>query len=489
MRREIIFPARVWSGLRSHLLGQGREEQLAFLLAGTAQGRDWMRLLVREVLLVPADALEWQSATYLAVKPSYSQAILRRCYQEELSLVEIHSHPFTRCGVTFSATDQANDAVKFRYVAQKIPHVHHATMVVGQCDLDARLWERQQHCAVPIDRVRLLDAPIVDLYPTSSLNPVDDEGPAMPCLHRQVLAFGEEGQRRLQAVRVGVVGCGGTGSAVVQMLAHLGVRDLVLVDPDVVELSNLNRLVGATRADARRSRPKVRVAQRLVKQIHPEARVQALSVSVGDPAAITALKGLDLLFGCTDNHGSRLVLNQLAVQYLIPYLDLGAGLQAAEDGRLSAAGGQVRLVRPGGFCLACLDGIDRGQAARDLRSSVERRRDAARGYVQGDEMPTPAVLFLNTELASQAVAEFVNLWTGYRAPVPLLYFDLLASRLTTVKAERQEVCVACGDGGALSLGDLEPLPGVGSAQLPDSVPVLAPKANVEPRPVANTQLS
>jgi molybdopterin/thiamine biosynthesis adenylyltransferase len=488
MRREIIFPTGTWSGLRSHLLGQGPEEQLAFLLAGTARGRGWMRLLVREILLVPPDAFDRQSATYLAVKPAYSQAILRRCYQEALSLVEVHSHPFAGRKVTFSTTDQANDAVKFRYVAHKIPHVNHATMVVGQRDLDAHLWDRRRRRAVPVDRVRLLGAPIVDLYPTSSLTAVDEDGVPMPWLNRQVLAFGEEGQRRLQAVRVGVVGCGGTGSAVVQMLAHLGVRDLVLVDPDVVELTNLNRLVGATRADARRSRPKVRVAQRLVKQVHPEARVRALPLSVGNPEAIAALKGVDLLFGCTDNHGSRLILNQMAVQYLVPYLDLGAGLQATDHGRLSAAGGQVRLVRPGDFCLACIDGIDRGQAARDLMSPIERRREAARGYVQEDEAPTPAVLFLNAELASQAMAEFVNLWTGFRASVPLLYFDLLKSRLTSVKAERQGGCVACGEGGALSLGDLEPLPGVGSVQLPDSVPVLARKASAGSGTVAGTQV-
>lgn len=479
MRREIVFPADTWSAVRSHLLDQGPEEQLAFLLAGTARGRGWMRLLVREIVPVPPGAFDRQSATYLAVKPAFSRAILRRCYQEGLGLIEAHSHPFARQQVTFSTTDQANDAVKFRYVARKIPHVNHATMVVGQRDLDAHLWDRRRRRVVPIDRVRLLDAPIVDLRPASCLKGAAETIAPMRWLDRQVLAFGEEGQRRLQDVRVGVVGCGGTGSAVVQMLAHLGVQDLVLVDPDVVELTNLNRLVGATRADARRSRLKVRVAQRLVRQIHPETRVRALPLSLGDPEAIAALKGVDLLFGCTDSHGSRLVLNQVAVQYLIPYLDLGVGLQVADHGQLVAAGGQVRLVRPGDFCLACIDGIDRGQAARDLMSPIERNREVARGYVQGEDLPTPAVLFLNAELASQAVAEFVNLWTGYRASVPLLYYDLLQSRLTAVKADRQKSCVACGEGGGLALGDLVPLPAVGNIQLPDSVPVLTPEAGAE----------
>ncbi len=478
MKREIIFPANIWPALRTHLLGQGQREQLAFLLAGVARGWGWIRLLVREVIPAPPEAFERQTSCCLSVKPAFSQAVLRRCYEEGLSLIEVHSHPFAPQNVTFSVTDLANEREKFCYLARKIPHVHHATMVVGQEDLDAHLWDRRRR-VVPIDRVRLLDTPITDLFPTSCSRSGEGDNEPAPWLSRQVLAFGEAGQQRLQAVRVGVVGCGGTGAAVVQMLAHLGVRHLVLVDADVVELTNLNRLVGATRADARRGRFKVHVARRLARRVNPAARVRVLSVPVGDPQAVVALKGMDMLFGCTDNHSSRLILNQLAVQYLIPYLDLGAGLRAAPDGRLAAAGGQVRLVRPGHFCLACIDGIDRTQAARDLMSPLAWQRRVARGYVQNADMPTPAVLFLNNAIASLAVAEFVSLWTGYRAPTSLLYFDLLHSRLTPAEGEHQPSCVACGVGGSLALGDLEPLPGARNEELPDTVPALRQQEEVK----------
>jgi hypothetical protein len=472
MRREIIFPGGMWPLLRSHLLDRGIEEQLAFLLAGVARGRGWKRLLVREFIPVPPEALARQTAASLAVRPGFSQAVLQRCYEEGLSLIEVHSHPFCDQGATFSATDVANEAVKFRYVALKIPDVDHATMVVGQSDLDAHLWDRRLRRAVPVDRVRLVEAPICDLLPTSGQGAGQDGDPPAPWLERQVLAFGVEGQRRLQRLRVGVVGCGGTGSAVVQMLAHLGVQFLVMVDPDVVELTNLNRLVGATWADAERSRPKVHVARRLVRRVNPKARVQALPTPLQDPRTLATLKGLDLLFGCTDNDGSRLILNQLAVQYLVPYLDLGTGLQVTDGTWLAAAGGQVRLVRPGAFCLACIDGIDRTREARDLMSPLERQREVVRGYVQGTDLPTPAVLFLNAAVASQAMAEFVNLWTGYRAPTPLLYVDLVHARLTPAQADRQAACVACGEAGTLALGDLEELPGIGQPSWPESVPTV-----------------
>lgn len=471
MKREIILPAGLWPALHAHLLGQGSQEQLAFLLAGPASGREWQRLLVREAIAVPPDALEQQTATRLEVKPAFSQAILRRCYETGLSLVEVHSHPFACRHVTFSDLDLDNEAEKSRYVQTRIPHIQHAAMVVGHESLDAHLW--QQGEILPFDRVRPLDAPIADLIPTSAPNPGPNERDPAPWLDRQVRAFGPEGQRRLESVRVGVVGCGGTGSVVVQMLAHLGVCHLVLVDPDVVEVTNLNRLVGATQSDVQQVRTKVDVARRMARRIRRSVQVQTVAMPLGAPRALAALRGTDLLFGCTDNHASRLLLNQMAVQYLIPLLDLGAGLKAAPGGGLETAGGQVRLVRPGQACLACIDGIDRAQAALEILSPLARQRQAARGYVQGLDMPTPAVLFLNNVVASLAMAEFVNLWTGYRPPAPLLYFDLLQSRLTGARAERRPACLACGEGGSLALGDLEPLLGTTGEPLPGTVPALA----------------
>ncbi len=476
MRREILLPAGAWPTLTAHLLEQGDREQLAFLLAAVAKGRDWLRLLVRHVIPVAPDDLMRQSPTCLEVRPEFSQAILRRCYETGLSLIEVHSHPFAGQHAAFSAIDMANEADKARYIGEKIPHIRHAAMVIGHDSLDAHLWEDRE--AVPIDLVRPLDRPITDLIPTFASDTAEGENVPAPWLDRQVRAFGQDGQERLQAVRVGVVGCGGTGSAVVQMLAHLGVRQLVLVDPDIVEVTNLNRLVGARPRDARDRRPKVKVARRLARQINPDLKARVLALPAGDPRAIAALKGTDLILGCVDNHACRLILNQLAVQYLVPYLDLGAGLEAAPRGGLSAAGGQVRLVCPGRACLACTDGIDRTEAAREMLSPLARQRQAARGYIHGIDMPTPAVLFLNNAIASLAVAEFVNMWTGYRTSGEHLYFDLLRPQLTSARADRWPSCIACGSEGSLALGDQVPLPCVGEERPPDEVPTLSRRDEV-----------
>ncbi len=91
---------------------------------------------------------------------------------------------------------------------------------------------------------------------------------------RQIRAFGEEGQAALARLRLGVVGLGGTGSVVVQQLAHLGVSDFLLVDPDAVETTNLNRTVGSTPKSVGES--KVSVAARMIRSIRPDARVEEI---------------------------------------------------------------------------------------------------------------------------------------------------------------------------------------------------------------------
>jgi molybdopterin-synthase adenylyltransferase len=101
--------------------------------------------------------------------------------------------------------------------------------------------------------------------------------------HRQVLALGADGQAALETVVVGVVGLGGTGSIVAARLAHLGVRDLVFVDRDRVETSNLPRIVGANGEDV--DTPKVKVAARYASRLGASVCVGRVSVAATTSAS------------------------------------------------------------------------------------------------------------------------------------------------------------------------------------------------------------
>ncbi|WP_292024098.1 ThiF family adenylyltransferase [Mesorhizobium sp.] len=161
---------------------------------------------------------------------------------------------------------------------------------------------------------------------------------------RQVRAFGPRGQAIISHIAVAIIGLGGTGSAVAQQLAHLGVRRFILIDPDVVEMTNLNRLVGATPADI--GRPKAEVAARHIRSINSKAEITALRADIVDEASLPALYGADFLFLCTDSHASRAVVGQLAYQFLLPCIDMGVSITVRENA-ITHGTGRTQMLAPG----------------------------------------------------------------------------------------------------------------------------------------------
>lgn len=290
---------------------------------------------------------------------------------------------------------------------------------------------------------------------------VDDpiEGYARPDserFSRQVLAFGKEFQARLNELQVGIVGLGGLGSIMVEELMRLGVSQWVLVDDDHVETSNLNRVTGAFPEDARNKQPKVEVAARNITSISPDARVLALNTSVTDPPALQHLKGCDLLIVCTDNHSSRLVVNGLAIQYLIPLLHVGFVIETDDSKRVSEVSGEYALPPLGEWCLFCSGIIDSQAAGWELASPQERENLRRHGYVK--DTPAPAVYHLDGIVASLAVAEVHNLVHPYRPQHRYVTYNDLTGELMQLNVPHQEDCPVCSPEGIIGLGDLEPLP-------------------------------
>jgi len=470
MKREIVFPGQFFAPLKDHLFRQGETEQLAFVLCGYNETSRRLGLLAREVIPVRVENLSVQTRAFLSVKDEFSRSILGRCREEGLNLIEVHSHPFCRKGVRFSAIDFGNDREKFPYVARKIRGIYHATMVFGRESVDAHMWDREKEAIVPIDQVKVIGSHLRFLIPTSSRRGGWRSAirKIIACrltrrghdhwLDRQVRGLGQAGQKLVQELNVGVVGCGGMGSVVSELLVRSGVRYLTLIDPDRVEASNLNRLLGAYRWDAMLNRPKVCVVKRQAQWINPLARVALLRSSVCTEKAVSLLKEMDVIFGCTDSQGSRLLLNRLATQYYIPYIDCGSGLvRNAKQRRIVEAGGQIRVVLPGGYCLECVGGIDREQARDELMTEAQRAQRRAHGYGLGPEEPAPQVMFLNMAVAAHAVGEFLKLVTGLGPCHSYVLYDSLGATMTPLKASKSNSCVVCGEESAAGLGDKEPV--------------------------------
>src|ERR1043166_7459553 len=187
---------------------------------------------------------------------------------------------------------------------------------------------------------------------------------------RNVRFFGAEGQRLLSAAHVGVVGCGGLGQHVIQQLAFLGVGKLTLIDDEEVAESNLNRYVLARTEDVLLRAHKVDVAEKSIRSVDSQIEVVTVKNSLRSHAAFAALRSATTIFGCLDNDGARLVLNEYAKAYRKHYFDLASDILPEERLRY---GGRIVYVddRPG--CLVCMDEIDLVAARMDLESDAARQ--------------------------------------------------------------------------------------------------------------------
>ena len=139
---------------------------------------------------------------------------------------------------------------------------------------------------------------------------------------RQVLfpGIGVDGQRKLTAADVAVVGCGATGSALVSLLARAGVGRLRIIDRDYVEPSNLQRQSLFDEADARESLPKAIAASHKIAAFNSELEIVAQVADLTPDNIDELLGGTHLLLDGTDNFETRYLLNDWAVKNSLPWI-------------------------------------------------------------------------------------------------------------------------------------------------------------------------
>jgi hypothetical protein len=236
--------------------------------------------------------------------------------------------------------------------------------------------------------------------------------------------LGPDSDAILDAAMIGIVGLGGGGSHVVQQAGHMGMGGYVNVDPDVVEDTNTNRLIGGTLAEVAVSRPKVAIAERLIRGLQPNARI----VTVQDrwQAAVDDLKFCDVIMGAVDSFKEREQLERFARRHLIPYIDIGMDVHdLGKKGFLIS--GQVILSMPGAPCMRCCGFI-----------TDERLEQEAKIY--GAAGARPQVVWSNGVLASTAVGLLTQMLVPwYPNPPGFVFLDYDGNKGTVTRNARMEL--------------------------------------------------
>lgn len=434
----IRFPSPIYGQLAARLLGCNGVESCAIAYAHYIPGADtWV---VAYASAVPDSAYERRDPFSAVLKAEYLVEVANRSRVTGMAAILIHTHPDCSIYPSFSATDDDGEAQIVQYLVRRAAPVPHAALVIAANGCRARrlgskdeikVWEVGQHLA---------------------LHSPGPEHSDLPREDRQVRAFGECGQRLLKSLRYGVIGAGGTGSLACQQLAHLGAMDVTVIDPDEVETTNLNRLVGSVPGDV--GTPKVEVAAMMIRAINPEAHVIALQADIVDAHIADLLPTFDFVLLCTDSHASRAVVNQVAHQYLVPVIDMGVSITAT-DRAITHVTGRIQMIAPGLPCLTCTGALDGMAILRELQTPEQRAADP---YVQGVHEPQPAVISVNSTVTSLAL----TMMLGAVTPVPTrprhLRYDGLRGRVSEMAAASHPECIVCSNAGASAKGATWPLP-------------------------------
>lgn len=257
---------------------------------------------------------------------------------------------------------------------------------------------------------------------------------------RQEALFGAPGQSRLGGAHVVLIGLGGLGSHLAQQLAYLGVGAFTFVDDDRVELSNLNRLVGAGPDDV--GALKVDVAARLIVKVNPAATVTTVPVRVPAPQVHAAVGDADVVVAGLDAETPRLKLTEWCAAAGVPYVDCSTEVDMTGDSPIY--GGEV-VVASGDGCLLCLQLLDQEELAREAMTPGQRAADARIYGVQAGALAGsgPSVVTINGVVASLAATETMCLLTGLRPPVRHLRYRADLGTVARVNDTRAPQCAFC----------------------------------------------
>lgn len=442
--------------LKQHLYpGDGREA-VALLLCGRGLGLNRETLVVQSVAPVPYASCRIRTPGQVTWHPEAIVPALTQAMNERLAVVKAHSHPGGQ--TEFSQFDDESDRVFFASVYGWLESDERLASVI-MLPGGEMLGRVIQPGAIgeTLFRIRMAGDNFEYWGETSSAAPLPDFA------ERIVQIFGEATFLRLRSLRVGVLGCSGTGSVVIEQLARNGIGELVVVDPDHVTEKNLNRIVNSTLADARLKRKKTDVMQRAVRAMGTGTKVYALPQDVLTRDAVCALASCDLLVGCVDSIDGRHILNMISSYYVIPYIDVGVRIDADGIGGVSSICCAIHVIQPGGSSLLSRklydsEGLNTAMLKRHDPAQYEQLRAEGPGYVRGADVDRPAVISVNASAAATAFNELLARIHPFRIQPNN---DFAIQRISL--SDRDASCIepdgdACPTfGSMIGLGDQQPL--------------------------------
>jgi len=255
---------------------------------------------------------------------------------------------------------------------------------------------------------------------------------------RQIRIFGETSQLLLSTSSIALVGVGGGNAKIAFDLAAMGVGKLILVDPDVWEETNRNRvLVPKEHVGI----PKVRSVKKIIEKHYPDVEIEAFHARIQEVPEV--LKEADLIIVGPDNFLTREFCNRQILKLGKTAVFVGAGIKV-KDGKVEDMGGSVQVVVPGETpCFECVHKADPEEVLKETLSEEEKKRISEKYGVNLEVNVTPSIVCLNDVLAGLAIHEIVKIITGFDRITPFKVYDAIRDRVYRVRIDKDPHCPAC----------------------------------------------
>lgn len=429
--------ADVDEALRSHLIREDGQEDVCLATYSISTGER------RETTLVTRIELPRDGERAVHGNASFTGGYVLRVASEAArrgqGLVILHSHPNGSGWQGLSYEDHDSEQ-SFQRLAQTMTGLPLLGMTLAGSDntWSARQWT-QGSTPVWAESIRVVGDKLRVSW-NQQLCPVPVQTGSQV---RTVSAWGDRIQADVARLGVLVVGVGSVGLDVAQRLAATGILHVGVMDFDSVEEVNLDRMVGATRRDARRHLPKVEVAARLMRTAAtaeaPDIAIHGMSIC--DPAGLAIALDYDVIFSCVDRPWPRAVLNVIAYADLIPVIDGGISIETFSGGGMRGASWRTQTLVPGRPCMACSGQLRMGQVALDQQGLLDDPEYIRRAGI--DTGPrNQNVAALSASVSAAQLAQFVSLVAapgGRGVPGPLRYV-LGTHHLEHLDCHTQEFC-------------------------------------------------
>lgn len=401
--RVLRLTGRQHQYLFNHLYPGDNKESVAIALCGRCSTNQRTIITIHKIILIPYEKCTQRTEDQVEWPTELMMPLIEKAMKYKMAILKIHSHPTGYSN--FSNTDDFSDNELFSSIAgwldDGLPHA--SAVMLPNGEVFGR-FITQDGVFQPIQLVSVCGDELKFWFSNEATDVVHGFA------QRHAQAFGAGTTNLLRNLSIAVVGVSGTGSPIIQALARLGVGKLVLIDPDIVEEKNLNRIIGSTCDDVSEGRYKVDVLTREIHKIGLGTEVTPVAKDLSSKEAIYQVACCDVAIGCMDSVDGRDILNRIAIYYAIPYFDVGIRLDADGRGGIDQICGSVHYLQPDGSSL-----LSRGVYTSEQLRAAGLQRTAPEEYeklieekyIFGVEEDRPAVISVNMLFASLLVNELL----------------------------------------------------------------------------------